>query len=241
MYGDIHDWVSIRSRLTVIFPPMPARTFLARLQENERLALEAAGRRRRFSAGQVLFSEGDDGRDVFIVLDGVVKLVTTAASGQQVILDLESAGSLLGELSAIDGQPRSASAEAVTPIDVLVLRIEDFRNFLESQPRAATELLGVVAARLRGSSQRQLEFGSSDALTRLCRCLLVMIDRFGDQKDDSSVHLPIAQHDLAKLTGLSREAVVKGLRRLRDLGWVETSGRTFVIRDLQAVRDRAQS
>ena len=222
---------------------MPARTFLARLAENERLVLEAAGRRRSFSAGQVLFSEGDDGRDVFIVLDGVVKLVTTAASGQQVILDLESAGSLLGELSAIDGQPRSATAEAVTPIDVLVLRIEDFRNFLESQPRAATELLGMVAARLRGSSQRQLEFGSSDALTRLCRCLLVMIDRFGDQKDGdgSSVRLPIAQHDLAKLTGLSREAVVKGLRRLRELGWVETSGRTFVLRDLQAVRDRAQS
>ncbi len=150
---------------------MPARTFLARLQENERRALEAAGRHRRFSTGgQVLFSEGDDGRDVFIVLEGVVKLVTTAASGQQVILDLESAGSLLGELSAIDGQPRSASAEAVTPIDVLVLRIEDFRNFLECQPRAAAELLGVVAARLRGSSQRQLEVGSSDALTRLCRC-----------------------------------------------------------------------
>jgi CRP-like cAMP-binding protein len=220
---------------------MPARTFLARLQENERTALEAAGRRRPFSAGQVLFSEGDDGRDVFIVLDGVVKLVTTAASGQQVILDLESAGSLLGELSAIDGQPRSATAEAVTPIDVLVVRFEAFRNFLESQPRAATELLGVVAARLRESSQRQLEFGSSDALTRLCRSLLVMIDRFGNQDSDPSVHLPIAQHDLAKLTGLSREAVVKGLRRLRDLGWVETSGRTFVIRDLQAVRDRAQT
>lgn len=215
-------------------------TFLARLQENERAALEAAGRHRHFNTGQVLFSEGDDGRDVFIVFDGVVKLVTTAASGQQVILDLESAGSLLGELSAIDGQPRSASAEAVTPIDVLVVRIEDFRQFLECQPRAAFDLLGVVAARLRGSSRRQLEFGSSDALTRLCRCLLVMVDRFGDQKDDPSVQLPIAQHDIAKLTGLSREAVVKALRRLRELGWVETSGRTFVIRDLQAVRDRAQ-
>jgi CRP-like cAMP-binding protein len=220
---------------------MAARTFLARLREDERGALQAAGRRRRFNTGQVLFSEGDEGRDVFIVLDGVVKLVTTAASGQQVILDLETAGSLLGELSAIDGQPRSASAEAVTPIDVLVLHIEEFRRFLECQPRAATELLEVVAARLRGASQRQLEFGSSDALTRLCRCLLVMADRFGDQGEDPSVRLPIAQHDLAKLTGLSREAVVKALRRLRELRWVETSGRTFVIRDLQAVRDRAQS
>ena len=129
----------------------------------------------------------------------------------------------------------------MTSIDVSVLRIEDFRKFLEGQPRAAFELLGVVAGRLRGSSQRQLEFGSSDALTRLCRCLLVMIDRFGDQEEDPSVRLPLAQHDLAKLTGLSREAVVKALRRLRELRWVETSGRTFVIRDLQAVRDRAQT
>jgi CRP/FNR family cyclic AMP-dependent transcriptional regulator len=214
--------------------PVSSQTFLARLSENERRVLEAAGRHRRFNVGQVLFFEGDDGRDVYIVLEGVVKLVTTAASGQQVILDLVTAGSLLGELSAIDGQPRSASAEAVTPIDVLMVRIEEFTKFLECQPRAATELLGVVAARLRASSQRQLEFGSSDALTRLCRCLLVMVDRFGDQDDDPSVRLPIAQHDLAKLTGLSREAVVKGLRRLRELGWVETSGRTFVIRDLQA-------
>jgi CRP-like cAMP-binding protein len=214
---------------------------MARLQQAERDALETLGRHRRFGTGQVLFTEGDDGRDVYILIEGIVKLVTTSASGQQVILDLEAAGSVLGELSAIDGQPRSATVEAITPIDVLVLRIEDFRSFLESQPRAASELLGIVAARLRASSQRQLEFGSSDALTRLCRCLLVMIERFGDREEQPSVSLPVAQHDLAKLTGLSREAVVKGLRRLRELGWVETSGRSVVIRDFQAVRARAQS
>jgi len=214
---------------------------MARLQQGERDALETLGRHRHFGTGQVLFTEGDDGRDVYVLIEGIVKLVTTSASGQQVILDLEAAGSVLGELSAIDGQPRSATVEAITPIDVLVLRIEDFRSFLESQPRAAAELLGIVAARLRASSQRQLEFGSSDALTRLCRCLLVMIERFGDREEQPSVSLPVAQHDLAKLTGLSREAVVKGLRRLRELGWVETSGRSVVIRDLQAVRARAQS
>jgi CRP/FNR family cyclic AMP-dependent transcriptional regulator len=235
------DWESIRGGQGVIFS-LYASPDLSGSPPGERTrALEAAGRRRRFSAGQVLFSEGDDGRDVFIVLDGVVKLVTTAASGQQVILDLESAGSLLGELSAIDGQPRSASAEAVTPIDVLVLRIEDFRKFLECQPRAATSSFSgwlppdcaifstAAGVRLerRVDPAVPLPVGHGRSLRR--------------SRGDPSVHLPIAQHDLAKLTGLSREAVVKGLRRLRDLGWVETSGRTFVIRDLQAVRDRAQT
>jgi CRP-like cAMP-binding protein len=215
--------------------------FLARLDQSARDALEAMGRRHNFGAGQVLFFEGDDAQDVLFLVEGIVKVVTTAASGNQVILDLVSAGSVLGELSAIDGQPRSASVEAVTPIDVLVLRIEDFKNFLVRHPQAAAELLGVVAARLRMASQRQLEFGSSDALTRLCRCILAMIDRFGGPNESSSVSLPIAQHDLAKLTGLSREAVVKGLRRLRELGWIESSGRSVVVRDLPAVQTQAAS
>ncbi len=220
---------------------MADEAFLARLKHSEREALEAAGRHRTFGVGQILFYEGDDGRDVLILIDGLVKVVMTAASGRQVILGLESAGSILGELSAIDGQPRSASAEAVTPVDVLVLRVEEFRSFLEHHPRVATEMLGVIAARLRATSQRQLEFGAGDAMARLCSCLLVMIERFGERLDEPSVTLPVGQQDLAALTGLSREAVVKGLRRLRELGWVDATGREIVVRDLAAVEARAQS
>lgn len=219
--------------------PVADQVFLARLEPSERDALEAAGRHRHFGAGQTLFFEGEEGRDVYVLVEGLVKVVMTAPSGKQVILGLESAGSVLGELSAIDGQPRSASAEAVTPVDALVLPVEDFRTFLEHEPRVATELLRVVAVRLRRTSQRQLEFGAGDSLARLCSCLLIMIGRFGDDEDVPSVSLPIAQHELADLTGLSREAVVKGLRRLRELGWVEARGRTIVIRDFPAVEARA--
>jgi CRP/FNR family cyclic AMP-dependent transcriptional regulator len=222
-------------------PTVADQVFLARLLPSERQALEAAGRHRQFSVGQTLFFEGDEGRDVYVLVGGLVKVVMTAASGRQVILGLESAGSVLGELSAIDGQPRSASAEAVTPVDVIVLRLEDFRSFLEHQPRVATELLEVVVAKLRRTSQRQLEFVAGDALARLCSCLLLLIGRFGDGEDIPSVSLPIAQQELADLTGMSREAVVKGLRRLRQLGWVEANGRTIVIRDVSAVEARALS
>lgn len=245
-------WAPAEAELTAVAGPGPPgnghgrygravadEVFLARLEPSERDRLEAAGRRRHFGAGQALFFEGEEGRDVYVLVEGLVKVVMTAASGRQVILGLESAGSVLGELSAIDGQPRSASAEAVTPVDVIVLRMEDFRSFLEHQPRVAAELLEVVAARLRRTSQRQLEFGAGDALARLCSCLLIMIGRFGDDEDVPTVSLPIAQHELADLTGLSREAVVKGLRRLRELGWVEASGRTIVIRDYSAVEARA--
>src|SRR4051795_1737942 len=136
--------------------------FLAGLSADERAGFEALGRRRSYASGQVLFSEGDEGRDVVVLLSGSVKIVSTAPSGREVILEVFDAGELVGELSAIDGQPRSATAVALTPVDILVIQTPEFLSFLEEHGSAATGLLRTVVARLRHSSQRQLEFGTSD-------------------------------------------------------------------------------
>jgi CRP-like cAMP-binding protein len=214
--------------------------FLASLTEAERAALERTGRRREFPAGQILFTEGDDGHEVFVLLGGQVKVVTTAPSGRDVILDVMDEDALLGELSAIDGHPRSATAIALTPVTVLAVPTDDFLGFLEEHGPAATSLLRIVAARLRRSSQRQLEFGTSDALGRLCTCLLTMLDRYGTGDDaPRRVTMPLAQHEIAAMTGLSREAVVKGLRALRSLDWIDTQAREVVILDEEAMRSRA--
>jgi CRP-like cAMP-binding protein len=213
--------------------------FLDRLEPSERAALQALGRTRRLERGQVLFYEGEDAREVHILLDGLVKVSSAAASGREVILEVVEPGAVLGELSAIDGGSRSASVVALTTIDVLALPIAEFVNFLERNPRVATELLRVVASRLRNASQRQLEFGTSDALSRLCGCILTMLERYG--AGEGRVALPVAQHDVAALTGLSREAVVKGMRALRDLGWIDAQGRNVVVLDADSLRARADA
>ena len=87
--------------------------FLDRLADPERAALVAAGRRRPMRSGETLFREGDDAYEVLIVLKGIVKIWIGAPSGRQVILDVLDAGSVLGELSSIDGEPRSANAGAL--------------------------------------------------------------------------------------------------------------------------------
>jgi CRP-like cAMP-binding protein len=216
--------------------------FIAGLSVDERAALESLGRSRRFRAGQVLFSEGDEGRDVVVLLDGSVKIVSTAPSGREVILEVVDAGELVGEMSAIDGQPRSATAVALTAVDVSVIPTPHFLSFLEQHGSAATALLRLVVARLRHSSQRQLEFGTSDALGRLCGCMLRMLDRYGGT-DDRGTHvtMPLAQHEIASMTGLSREAVVKGLRSLRALGWIDLQARELTVLDDGAMRSRATS
>jgi CRP/FNR family transcriptional regulator, cyclic AMP receptor protein len=217
-----------------------APTFLERLTPSERGDLEAHGRTRTLHRGAVLFHEGDDAHEVLVLLSGQVKVARAAATGRDVILCVFDTGEVLGELSAVDGAPRSATAVALCTVVALMVPLSEFNAFLERRPRVANELLRTVVERLRGSSQRQLEFGTADALTRLCRCLVDMADRYGADEDGCrSVRLPLAQHELAALAGLSREAVVKGLQSLRALGWIRATGRSVSLVDEDSLRARA--
>ena len=88
--------------------------FLARIGEADRQAVLGVGRRRPMVSGEVLFREGDDAYEVLIVLSGIVKIWVASASGRVVILDVLDPGSVMGEMSVVDGGARSASALAGT-------------------------------------------------------------------------------------------------------------------------------
>lgn len=215
--------------------------FMAGIEPAADADLRALGVRRRFPAGTVVFIEGDVAHEALILLDGTVKVSVTALDGREVILDVLSIGALVGELSAIDGHARSATATALTPIEVLAIPCAAFIDLMHRRPTLMYQLLVSVAHRLRGSVRRQLEYGTGDALGRLCGRLLELADRYGHPGEHGCIELcsPVSQTDLAAWTGLSREAVVKALRQLRQLGWIDNHGPHITVRDVDQLRARA--
>jgi CRP-like cAMP-binding protein len=205
-------------------------------------SLRGLGSRRTVRAGSTLFSEGDEPSDVMIVESGDIKLTTTALTGQEVVLDVLGVDELLGELSAIDGAARSASAIALTDVEVTTVPVDRFLAFLQAHPAAMGSLLAVTVRRLRLSNRRQLEFSTSDALGRVCARLDELATRYGTTEGPSSVliDLQITQTELAQWCGLSREAVVKALRKLRELGWISTSNGTIAIDERAEVSARGR-
>ena len=177
-----------------------------------------------------------------IVEHGDVKLTTIALNGQEVVLDVLGSGELLGELSAIDGTARSATAVALTDVELTSIPIDRFLAFLQEHPVAMGALLSVVIRRLRSANRRQLEFSTSDALGRVCARLDELADRYGASDDGKGVHIELAitQTELAQWCGLSREAVVKALRKLRQLGWIHTDDGTITIDHRVELTKRAQ-
>jgi len=202
--------------------------------------LREEGRPRRFRSGATLFHEGDHSDWIGLVTRGRVKISCYGADGRERLVAVVGPGELLGELSAIDSEPRSATATALEPLDVAVLTSEEFVALLEKSPGATLGILRSVIGRLRDSDKRRVEFGALDTVGRVGRLIIELAERYGEETDSVIlIRLPLSQEELAGWAGASREAVVKALRQLRSRGWIETGRREIRVLDLPALVRRS--
>ena len=212
-------------------------TFLGQLTAEEAADLRGAASVRRYPRGETLFHQGDDAGSVHVLLSGHVKVAQVTAEGREVILAFPGPGDLLGDLSAIDGEPRSATVRALEDVEALVLPGGRFRTLLERRPRLALLLLPTTIARLREADRQRVDYAVHDVVGRVARRLVELCDRFGAELEGGvDIGLAITQDELAAWAGSSREAVAKAMGLLRSLGWVHTERRRVVVRDLAALR-----
>ena len=203
-------------------------------------ALRELGRERRFGRGVAIFHHGDEPGSVLLVLEGRVKVAIVGPQGKEVILGFIGPGDLLGDVAALDGEPRSASAQAVDAVRALVIPRAGFERFVAGHPDAALAMMRSLARRLRLADAQRVEFAAYDVVGRVARRLVELCERHGEPAGDGTViTLPLSQEELAAWTASSREAVTKALHLLRRLRWVETHRRRIVVLDVQALREYA--
>jgi CRP-like cAMP-binding protein len=210
------------------------------LADGDAEALRALGRVRRFPVGAALFNEREPGDAVFVLMSGRVKLSCVTEAGREAVLGIREPGELIGEMSAIDDAPRSATATTLEPVEVLTVSREAFVGFLARTPGVALVLLRMIAPRLRDADRKRIEYLGQDSVGRVCSRLVELADRFGAPEGDGvHIELAITQEDLAGWTGSSREAVIRALRTLRELGWIETRRRGVTLLQVEQLRRRA--
>jgi CRP-like cAMP-binding protein len=202
-------------------------------------ALRTDGRLVRFRRGQAIFTQGDRAERVFVIERGWVLITSMAPGGREIVLGLRGPGDVIGDLSALDGAPRSASAVAVGEVEATVAPSSALTRAL-SDAGTAMDLLRVLASRLRDADRKRLEFAALDTLGRVAWRLQELSERFGEQTADGiEVELPLSQEQLASWCGASREATVKALAALRMLGCIATGRRSVLIRDVAGLRRHA--
>lgn len=212
-------------------------SFLPALSVQEHEELRSLGHRRHINAGAVLFHEQDPSDFIVLVERGRVKVSASTAQGREVLLGVRGPGEILGELSAIDGQPRSATVSAIEPVDAWVVSGSDFLGFLRANPHAAIVLLALVVSRLRDADRKRIEFGAYAVKGRIAQRLVELAEAFGTARGDGIfIAVPMSQQELAAWTSSSREMVARTLRSLRERKVVTTHRRGITIHDLDALR-----
>ncbi|TMR03414.1 Crp/Fnr family transcriptional regulator [Actinomadura soli] len=227
-------------------------SFLAELTPAERADLESRGRIRDFERGATLFLEGEQPEWVAVLLKGRVKAFSYREQGGEVLLAVRGPGALLGEVAAIDGQPRSASVAALEPVRALAVTADEFMAFLQAHGHVSIIIMRMLRQRWRDADRKRAEFGMFDATGRVAQRLVELAERFGvphdtrgpgsaARPDGGSVQITLllSQEELASWVGASREAVSKALRKLREHGWIEIGRRRVIVHDLQALRREA--
>lgn len=202
--------------------------------------LRREGHVRRFRRGQALFTEGDRAERVFLIERGWVMISCMSPEGREIVLGLRGSGDIIGELSTLDGEARSATALAVADVDAVVASGAVLTQALD-EPAAARELINVLATRLRDADRKRLQFATLDTLGRVAERLLELSERFGQPTTEGiAVEMPFSQEQLASWCGASREATVKALSALRSLKCISTGRQSLVIHDLSALSGHAQ-
>lgn len=114
-----------------------------------------AGVSRRYRAGQIIFHQGDPGESLFVLLDGLVKVVFTTEHGDEIVLNMLSRGDTFGEMALLDGSPRSASITTVRPAWVFALPRARLLELMREHPGLADEFLRLLGRMVRRTPTRR--------------------------------------------------------------------------------------
>jgi CRP-like cAMP-binding protein len=163
----------------------------------------------RLKADEVLFLAGDAGDGCYRVEDGLLKVTMVSRAGTERILAFLGSGAIVGELSLIDGLPRSASVVAVRPAQLSFLSRAAFEEFANKNPEVYRSLLTLIATRLR-ETDATVAAGSFLPLRGRVACtLLELAQEFGHDVGAGRIVIrqKIGQSDLAAMAGIARENV----------------------------------
>ncbi len=201
-------------------------------------ALGEGARLRRFSKGSHLFYQGDPGDILYIVLSGRVKTVVDSPEGRELTVNVLNPGDFVGELSILDGEPRSATGTALEDTEALSLAGGTVREFLAQNPKAAMKVIEILSHKLRRATELSGDLTFLDVESRVAKKLEELFLVYGSENP-----IPLTQEELARMVGSTREKVNRVLNSLSRRGHVSLGHQNFeilkpwVIANLQSGRE----
>ena len=193
-------------------------------------AIAAVSRLRAFRRGQILFTAGDPGNSLIVVVSGRVKMVVRSADGGELTLTVVAPGGVFGELSVADGGPRSADAEAMEDCRLLFVPREVIQDLCGRVPSVAQAMASSLAASLRRLTDETSDLVFLDLPRRVAKVLLSQ-----PRNDDGVIGQKMTQEEFAHRVGGARQSVNSALRGFERRGWIQLRNQSVTVKEAAAL------
>jgi len=206
----------------------------AELEPEELASVVAQAERRQLRRGDVLFTEGDEPNELFVVEDGRIAIANKSVDGRESVVALMEAGDPFGEMGLFEGLGRSAEARALEPSTVIAIPYAPMQVIYEQRPTLLWGVVALLAGRVRSMDGALADSVFLDVTGRTAKRLLELAG------EDDEFMLPVTQEELAGMVGASRERVNKAIAAFVRLGWIDQSERRYRITNRQQLTLRAR-
>jgi len=197
----------------------------------KRIALE-----KQVNRGEILFSEGDEGRGFYVVVGGRIKVFKVSPEGKEQILHILGPGQPFGEVSVFAGQKFPANAQALDKGRVLFFPRAAVVDLIESNPSLALNMLAVMSKKLRQFAVQIENLSLKEMPARLASYLIYLAQ---EQQSDQAVTLKISKGQLASILGTIPETLSRVFAKLSGQDLIRVDGKTITLLDRSGLEELA--
>jgi CRP-like cAMP-binding protein len=184
---------------------------------------------RRYHKGDMVFHQGDPGGCLYLVTSGRVRIFLNSPDGREATVRFYGPNSTFGELSVLDGEPRSASAAAVDDVTTWVLYRADFMGLLRRHFDLVERMFAMLTERLRYTTSYSEQLAFLSVPGRVANALLQLASVETDQL--LPARLELTQEDLAKFANTTREWVNRSLHEFAEAGLIRVERKSVTVLD----------
>lgn len=179
-------------------------------------------RTRRVAKNTRIFSQGDEAKTCYALIDGRVKIVQSGAGGEQMIVHFVGPGGMFGTLAVFAGGRYPADAEAVSDCVEITWSAKTMTDLMHTHPRIATNMLDILGRRLMQVQKRLREISNERVERRIARALLRLVEQAGRPVEGgTAIDFPLSRQDVAEMTGTTLHTVSRTLSGWEERGLVE--------------------
>jgi|SRR6266571_2563663 len=207
------------------------------LDDEELHKLASIVREQNYKRRTTIVRVDDPGGALYILKSGLVKITIEDQHGDEMILRILYPTDFFGEMSLLDGMPRSATVTAQEPSEVLTISREHFLNIIEQSPKILLKMTAVLSQRLRNTNELIHSLAFFDVYGKVARLLLNLAAERGRVTEQGTViDMRLTQQELAELAGMTRETMARTLREFQQAGCIRVDSGIISILELDILR-----